>query len=240
MYRRPLPRPWLDFSARRLNVLAKDLHAQRYLEIGIFEGRTIERVEVRDRVGVDPAPRFDVERLPNGFSFFAMESDKYFESLSRDATFDLAFLDGLHTFEQTKADLFNTLLHIPSGVILIDDTVPEDEDAALIDRNETNARRLAKGSKLDSWMGDVWRLVSYIDRHLPELDFRTIVGSGNEQTLVWRRRYGEAIVEPPDAESESISYRDVFANGIPSYFRPSTEAEAIEACLAGIRQQRSR
>ena len=27
MYRRPLPRPWLDFSARRLNVLAKGLDA---------------------------------------------------------------------------------------------------------------------------------------------------------------------------------------------------------------------
>jgi hypothetical protein len=238
MYRRPLPRPWLDFSARRLNVLAKGLHAQRYLEIGIFEGKTTERIDVRDRVGVDPAPKFDLERLPKGFTFCAVKSDTYFDSLRLETTFDLAFLDGLHTFEQTKADLFNALLHVPTGVILIDDTVPLDEDAALPDQSETIARRLASGSKLSSWMGDVWKLVVYIDRYLPQLDFRTIVGSGNVQTLVWRRRYGEAIIEQSDAELESLSYGDTFANGIPDHFRPCTEAEAIESCFAGIRRQR--
>jgi hypothetical protein len=228
----------LDFSARRLNVLAKGLDARRYLEIGIFEGKTTERIEVRERVGVDPAPKFDLEKLPKGFSVFAMKSDTYFDSLDVESTFDLAFLDGLHTFEQTKADLFNALVHIPTGVILIDDTVPLDEDAGLPDRSETNARRLASGSKLGSWMGDVWKLVIYIDRYLPQLDFRTIVGSGNEQTLVWRRHHGEAIIEQSDAELEPLSYRATFADGIPDRFRPCSEAEAIESCFAGIRLQR--
>src|ERR1039458_5802863 len=196
MYRRPLPKPWVNWSPRRLNTLAKGLHAQRYLEIGIFPGETAERINVRDRGGVAPAPKFDQDQLPPGFSLFAVESDRYFAILASEATFDLAFLDGLHTFEQTKTDLFNTLRHVPSGVILIDDTVPLDEDASWPVHDETIARRLVTGSKQRAWMGDVWKLVFYIDRYLPQLDFRTIVGSGNEQTLVWRRRYGEEIPEP--------------------------------------------
>jgi hypothetical protein len=238
MYRRPLPRPWLDWSPRRLNTLAQGLHAQRYLEIGIFRGVTAERINVCDRVGVDPAPKFDQRRLPTGFSIFAVESDRYFASLAAEVNFDLAFIDGLHTFEQTKTDLFNTLRHVRSGVILIDDTVPLDEDAALPDLDETIARRLETGSKQKAWMGDVWKLVFFIDRYLPQLDFRTIVGSGNEQTLVWRRRYGEEIPEPSGAEFEVRSYRETFANGVPDQFRPSTEVEAIQACLAAIRLQR--
>jgi hypothetical protein len=238
LYRRPLSRPWVDWSARRLNTLARGLNAQRYLEIGIFKGTTVENIDVSDRVGVDPTPKFDQDRLPMGFSFFPVESDTYFASLAPEATFDLAFLDGLHTFEQTKTDLLNALLHIPSGVILIDDTVPQDEDAALPDQSETIARRIATGSKRRAWMGDVWKLVIYIDRCLPQLDFRTIVGSGNEQTLVWRRRYGEEVTETSSAELEALSYRDTFAEGVPDQFRPSTETAALEACLEAVGLQR--
>jgi hypothetical protein len=237
MYRRPLPKPWLDWSPRRLNTLANGLRAERYLEIGIFQGNTVERINVRDRVGVDPAPKFDQRRLPPGFSIFAVESDTYFASLALETTFDLAFLDGLHTFEQTKADLFNALRHVPSGVILIDDTVPLDEDASFPDHAETIARRLENGSKKVAWMGDVWKLVVYIDRYLPQLDFCTIVGSGNEQTLVWRRRYGEEIPEPSDV-LESLSYRETFAHGVPDQFRPCSEADAIRACLNAVEPQR--
>jgi hypothetical protein len=237
LYRRPLPGPWLDWSPRRLITLANGLSAQRYLEIGIFQGRTFERINVRDRVGVDPAPKFDQDRLPPGVSFFEMESDSYFASLALEETFDLAFLDGLHTFEQTKADLFNALRHVPSGVILIDDTVPQDEDAALLDERETIARRLESGSKKLAWMGDVWKLVIYIDRFLPQLDFRTIVGSGNEQTLVWRRRYGEEILETSDS-LEVLSFRETFANGVPDQFRPCSEADAIQACLKAVQIKR--
>ncbi len=238
MYRRPFPRPWQYWSQRRINTLAGGLHAQRYLEIGIEHGRTAEKINVRERVGVDPAPRFDTNKLPPGFSFFAVESDTYFASLASEATFDLAFLDGLHTFGQTKNDLFNTLRHVPSGVILIDDTVPEDETAALPDRDEARALRRETGSKENAWMGDVWRLVVYIDQYLPQLDFRTIVGSGNVQTLVWRRTLGETISEPSGNEFEKLNYRETFASGIPDQFRPCAEVDAIQACLTTVQLHR--
>jgi hypothetical protein len=180
---------------------------------------------------------FDVNKLPRGFSFFAVESDTYFASLAPEVTFDLAFLDGLHTFEQTKTDLFNALLHVPSGVILIDDTVPTDEIAALPKLEESLAQRRAAGMDATPWMGDVWRLVVYIERHLPQLDFRTIVGSGNVQTLVWRRQPGEVISETSGDEQVTIcelSYGEFFNDGIPVHFRPCSEAEALQTCLQAV------
>src|ERR1017187_1558306 len=237
MYQRPLPKQWLDWSQRRLNTLAEVLDAQRYLEIGIFRASTVERVNVRDRVGVDPKPSFNVHQLAPGFTFLAVTSDAYFASLDPAATFDLACLGGLHTFEQTRTDLFNALAHVPSGVILIDDTVPEDEAAAIPDLDATIAKRRETGSTRTFWMGDVWKLVFYLDRFVPELDFRTIVGSGNEQTLVWRRQRGEAIVEQPGNELGELNYREAFAHGVPTQFRPCGEAEALQACLQAVRRQ---
>jgi hypothetical protein len=232
MYRRPLPKPWLDWSPRRLNTLVVGLKANTYLEIGVDLGHTAERVAVAEKVGVDPTPQFNVDDRPPGFTFFSVESDTYFASLDPEVNFDLIFLDGLHTFEQTKVDLFNALRHSRTGVILIDDTVPADEIAEIPDIDESYARRKEMGSLRREWMGDVWKLVVYIDRYLPQLDFRTIVGSGNEQTLVWRKERGEELAERPEDGLEGLTYRDMFADGIPSIFRTCSEAEAIRVCLA--------
>lgn len=242
MYRRPLLRSQWTWSPRRINALAKGLSANRYLEIGVAHGDTAENVRVRERVGVDPNPRFDVTKLPKGFHFFAVESDAYFASLTPESIFDIAFIDGLHTFEQTKSDLFNALAHVPRGVILIDDTVPLDEIAAMRDQQESLAQRRAAGSDDTRWMGDVWKLVVYIDRYLPQLDFRTIVGGGNDQTLVWRRQPSEVVSGPLGDEEATIAglrYEEIFGDGIPLDFKPCSEEEAIRACLAAVARNRS-
>ena len=173
-----MPKPWLCCSERRINTLAKGLGASRYLEIGIENGYTFENIVIDTRVGVDPAPLFDLEKLPVGVSVFAVESDAYFASLAPEVTFDLVFIDGLHTYEQTKSYFFNALRHVPIGVLLIDDTVPSDEIAAMRDIDESYSQRRKWRPRTEpGWAtcGSSW---FYIDRHLPQLDFRTIVGSG--------------------------------------------------------------
>ncbi|MGO8861447.1 MAG: class I SAM-dependent methyltransferase [Acidimicrobiales bacterium] len=219
--------------------MAKGLGASRYLEIGLARGQTFENIDVGIRVGVDPAPRFDIARLPVGVSVFAVESDTYFASLAPWMTFDLAFIDGLHTFEQTKADLLNAFRHVPDGALLIDDTVPSDEIAAMRYRSEADAQRRKMASDDKRWMGDVWKLVVYINGHLPQLDFRTIVGSGNIQTLVWRHQPGTQVSEPlRDSEDVAgLNYREFFRDGIPEMFRPCSEPEAIGACLSHLKGQ---
>jgi hypothetical protein len=238
LYPRPLVGPAMEWSPRRINAIARRIRAQRYLEIGVLRGHTAQNIRVHSRVGVDPMPLFDTTILPNGFTFFRVESDSYFLSIDPKVKFDIVFLDGLHTFEQTRSDLFNALEHLSCGVVLIDDTFPSDEIAAMPDLEQSRALRPEPAK----WMGDVWKLVVYIDAALPQLDFRTIVGRGNVQTLVWHvngEKASPSLGTSDQAESiAQLDYSDYFRNGIPAQFRPCSEAEAIRACLRAVMAQR--
>lgn len=230
------------WSPRRINALFRGLPcAGRYLEIGVESGFTLENIEVDARWGVDPAPRFDLSRLPRRVEFFEGTSDEFFQQLGHDTDFDVAFIDGLHTFEQTYKDLLNTLAHLRDGAVLLDDTVPSDEISAIPDQRASLARRRELGLDGRPWHGDVWKLVVCVARHLPELDFRTILGTDNPQTLLWRKHRGVDVTRPDvDAVREvaELSYGDVFADGVPDLFRPCSEHEALSACLTVVSPRR--
>jgi hypothetical protein len=235
----PCASPW---SSRRLNALLRGLpDATRYLEVGVAMGLTLESIEAPTRLGVDPAPTFDLSRLPKGLEFFKGTSDDFFHQLDSDVYFDVVFLDGLHTFEQVYRDLLNTLAHLPDGAILIDDTVPSDEVSALPDQGASFARRRELGLPGLPWHGDVWKLVVSVARYHPELDFRTILGSGNPQTLLWKTHPHAEIAAPrPDAVEEiaALTYSEVFSGGLPRLFRPCDEHEALSACLTRLGPRR--
>ena len=91
-------------------------------------------MRARRRCGVDPNPLFDAVLLPRGATFAVMTSDEFFRTIRPSRRFNVAFLDGLHTFEQTYRDMINTFAHLTNGVILIDDTVPVDEYSAIPDQ----------------------------------------------------------------------------------------------------------
>jgi hypothetical protein len=170
-------------------------------------------------------------------------SDRFFEELDEGAQFDVIFIDGLHTFEQTYRDLVNALTHMHDGAILIDDTVPCDEVSAIPDQAASLARRRALGLEERPWHGDVWKLVACLARHPRGLDFRTIVGSGNPQTLIWRTELeadgGEAAIVQADVDAVAgLSYADEFAAGLPPYFRPCAESEAMTALVNTVGPRR--
>ena len=131
----------------------------RYLEIGVCEGRTFDRVPAAVRVAVDPEFRFDhtaPERQEPGTSYHQITSDDYFGTVvDPDARFDVIYLDGLHTVEQTLRDLLNALPHLqPQGVLVIDDVRPPTELAAIPDRQEFFDVRAAQGRDDEkAWMG---------------------------------------------------------------------------------------
>jgi hypothetical protein len=227
------------WSPRRLNYLIRELHLRSYLEIGVFEGETFANVTARRRHGVDPNPLFDTVLLPRGASFAVTTSDAFFATIRPSKRFDVAFLDGLHTFDQTYRDLINTFAHMRSGVIVIDDTVPSDEYSAIPDQEASYAARAAAGLEGRPWHGDVWRVVLLLARHHGDLEWRTIVDDGNPQTLVWRRRRDAkvtaATVEEIDSATSS-TYDDEFAHGVPAYFFPMGEREALAECVASLRE----
>jgi hypothetical protein len=78
-----------------------------------------------------------------------------------------------------------------------------------------------------------------LDRHHPELEWRTIIDDGNPQTLVWRRRRGitvSAVTDQEVALATQRAYVDVFANGVPEYFHAMSESLALSQCVASIRK----
>lgn len=135
-----------NWSVRRISAIARAFPDMvSYLEVGVEKGATFENVPLRLRVGVDPSPKFDLSTLPPRADFFAGPSDSFFAQLDPAEQFDVVFLDGLHTFQQTYRDLINALEHCPRGIILVDDVVPSDEVSAIPDLETSFAERQRRG-----------------------------------------------------------------------------------------------
>lgn len=217
-------------SSRRLNALVSMFSHPRYLEIGLDQGKTFEAIASTSRVGVEPVPRFDTGKLPVGSTVFIGTSDEFFEFADTGLELDVVFVDGLHTFQQTYRDIVHSLRHLRrGGVILVDDVVPCDEVSAIPDLSRSLAERRARGMLGTPWHGDVFRVVPLLRDAHPQLASRTIVGSGNEQLVLWN---------PSDAPVEMIStddlahylgmgFSDLFADGIPEYFNAQREDDVI-------------
>lgn len=230
------------YASRRLNALAGLLAEKtRYLEIGLDRGRTFEAVAAEERWGVDPRPRLDVTSIPENVTVVLATSDRFFGSLAPDVRFDLMYLDGLHTYQQTYRDLIHSLRHLRhGGAIVIDDVVPSDEISAIPDYDISLAERRRVGLEGRVWHGDVFRLVKILADHHPELSYCTIVGDDNddnEQTLVWRAEPSRTCVPVTDevvASFSRLSYAEVFNDGIPEYFNPCSEPEALSRFIRAM------
>jgi hypothetical protein len=171
--------------AERINALARICGAKRYLEVGVAFGETFFDVKIPYKVAVDPMFRFDyAQRADSNTKFHAVPSDQFFE-VAEPVPFDIIYLDGLHTYEQTTRDFLNSLRVAHDKTIwVIDDTVPNDVFSANPDQEKCYRLRKKLGGDDWSWMGDVFKCVFFIDRALPFFHFRTFGGHG--QTVLWR------------------------------------------------------
>jgi hypothetical protein len=141
-----------------------ELSPRTYLEIGVDAGRTLSLARPPTlAVGVDPAP---IAPRPFAASTltFTMESDAFFASPEADAIFgakpvSLAFVDGLHLFEQALKDFVHVERRAsPGSVVLFHDCLPLDR--------ATSSRSRTTGF----WTGDVWKIVPILAHHRPDLD----------------------------------------------------------------------
>ncbi|MBB6511148.1 hypothetical protein F4695_004546 [Rhizobium soli] len=164
----------------------------RYLEIGVNKGETFHAVKAGTKVAVDPQFIFDVEACakanPNA-SYYQVTSDKYFGHIvTTNDKFDVVYVDGLHTSEQTLRDILNaTEILAPKGVIVVDDVKPTTHLAAIPDRQTFFKVRSFLTLDEKSWMGDVFRVVYFIDTFMQQWSHRT-VSDNHGQAVVWRNR----------------------------------------------------
>ncbi len=171
----------------RLNALAKINNARTYLEIGVASGSTFSHVKVPFKVAVDPKFEFDAtQRATQTEIYHEVTSDIFFSQLTSDyQPFDLIYLDGLHTFEQTFRDFCASMNCSHSRTIwLLDDTCPTSLLAA--HPNQIFALRLREKTRIirdRRWMGDVYKVVFAIHDFFPQFSYATFPEHG--QTAVW-------------------------------------------------------
>ena len=185
--RRHAPSP----SVARLKKLAQVNAAKRYLEIGVADGKTFLHVGFDLKHAVDPKFRFDTRNHESETcKFFETTSDEFFLYFANmELKYDIVFLDGLHTFEQTFRDFCSTQAHCHDRTIwLIDDVYPSDAFSALpSEALSRKFRKLQHGSGKGPWHGDVFKTILAIHDFFPNLSYRTVVGQGNPQAVVIRR-----------------------------------------------------
>ena len=181
---------WLATSPRRLNSLAEALGCKSYLEIGVSQGVTFNAVNVETKTGVDPDFQFDWQARHDGVKtrLLSLGSDQFFAEEPAASCFDLIFIDGLHTYDQTYRDLQNALLHShPGTVILIDDTIPVDAYSCCRDQDEAiGLREQSTGIANAMWHGDTYKIMPFIHLFHPAYHYCTLIDQGNPQTLLWR------------------------------------------------------
>ena len=116
--------------------IIKKENYKNYLEVGCDNDENFTEVDIENKVGVDP--------LKGGT--LRMTSDEFFKSNKKN--FDLIFLDGLHTYEQTIKDINNSLNFInDKGVIIIHDCLPKKIWNQIVPRIYGH------------WNGDVWKAI---------------------------------------------------------------------------------
>jgi hypothetical protein len=232
-------------SARRLNQLTAGMKScDSYLEVGVAQGLTLEQVRVKTKIGVDPTPQFDLQKLPKGTVFYQVGSDSFFAQHAQGRKFDLIFLDGLHLWTQTYKDLLNSLSHGKSGsIILLDDVIPDNELSAFPDWDEALRLKEAAGHLDSHWQGDVYKVLIAVSLFHPELDYCVIGqrdGIDNPQALVWKRpgKQVAGTVPASKAQIQAVSdtqYSEAFPNNEPTgVFAMTPEGDGIARALNAV------
>jgi len=176
-----------------------------YLEIGVDQGVTFRVLRASRKVAVDVKFAFDVAeaRTAPECDYHEVTSDAFFAGRAASETkFDVVFIDGLHTFDQTLRDMLNaSYVLADGGTIIIDDVMPSSYAASLPDLDYTRQFWAATNNPDGSWMGDVYKLVFFIQDYLGSFSYAT-VEENHGQTVLWRKSRD---IRTAPAQVEAIS-----------------------------------
>ena len=133
-----LPYDWSKCPSR-IHIIQEIINLKKfsnYLEIGCDQDENFSQINIKNKIGVDPKSG-GTHRMTSD-NFFKNNTDK----------FDIIFLDGLHTYEQTIKDINNGIQSIQdNGIILIHDCLPKKIWNQIVPRIYGH------------WNGDVWKAI---------------------------------------------------------------------------------
>jgi hypothetical protein len=183
-----------------LNWIHQALQPANYLEIGVQRGTSLEQAERETPcIGIDPSPNIEHELSP-AVTIYALTSDQFFERYDPSDLFggpvELAFIDGLHLFEQVLVDFINVERHSSaSTVVLLHDCLPLDEATASRERTT------------DFYSGDVWKAAFALHRVRPDLEMTIVPTAPTGLCLVRGLRSDDTTLTEAFDEIEA-TYRD--------------------------------
>ena len=140
---------------------------EKYLEIGVEYGLNFSNINIKNKIGIDPDPKFESECIIKCTSddYFnrVIESNNIASTLECDQDFfDVILIDGMHNCEYVYRDFKNsTKLLAKDGFILINDCIPINYNEQLkIPINHCYENSILKYK--EEWTGDVWKFVYYL------------------------------------------------------------------------------
>lgn len=144
-----------------------------YMEIGVSNGKSLALARKHTiAVGMDPLTgeygNLVFVSPENSPKLFKMTSDDFFSSVDvisvmEHPCFDMAFIDGLHIFEQVLRDFINLEKYAhANSVIFIHDCLP------------VNSRVAERVRQEAFWIGDVWKIIPCLKELRPDLEIITL------------------------------------------------------------------
>ncbi len=153
-----------------IQLLINKFNYRTYLEIGVARGLNFFQIQAPLKIGVDP--KFVISgKIQNTENerFYQMTSDEFFANppeILIEKGIDLAFIDGLHTYEQSLRDVENCLKYLnPDGIIVMHDCLPSSEAEALPSLEKAMKHPEFKGA----WTGDVYKTILHVRTFRPDL-----------------------------------------------------------------------
>lgn len=205
---------------------------KNYLEIGVQSGVNFFQISADYKVAVDPCFTMEGEKRSVNSSdhFYELTSDDFFNSdnpvTSGEKLLDIAFIDGMHTFEQSREDVLNTLKYLKDdGIIIMHDCYPQNEAAAHPDMD--TAIRMA--SFVGAWNGDVYKTIIWFRSNRSDLDVYTL-DTDNGLGIITKKALSNTPLDYSEDRIKSMTYKD-FIDLDPVKLLGLKEATTI-SCIA--------
>ena len=168
-----------------IEYLIKKNNQTNYLEIGCDRNQLFSKVIIDNKIGVDPVSGGNIRKTSD--DFFKENNDK----------FDIVFIDGLHTYEQVKKDILNSVncLNV-NGIILVHDCMPDSLGKQAVPRYKMQ------------WNGDVWKAIVDL-RQKEDLDIYTCEMDQGIGIITKKKNSSLLILDKP---IHKIKFKDYFYN----------------------------
>tara|TARA_Y100000591_G_scaffold198840_1_gene172008 strand:+ start:626 stop:1303 length:678 start_codon:yes stop_codon:yes gene_type:complete len=158
---------------------------KNYLEIGCDQNQLFSKVNIENKIGVDPVSGGNIRKT----------SDEFFKE--NKTNFDIVFIDGLHEYKQVKKDILNSVHYLKkNGIILVHDCMPDSLSKQAVPRYKMQ------------WNGDVWKAIVDL-RQKEELNIYTCEVDQGIGIITTKKNTSTLKLDKPISK---LKFKDYFNN----------------------------